>query len=152
MADALARWMAKEKARTAAEQDRRKQCLSERVTSEALAELEQQQAEEQIDGVPEEERDPWLNLLETVETRAGVKVIWDVNGNREFRVPTRYLIESVIGIAPEACNYSSASIRLGKLMRRLGWVGPKDMRLRRGTDKRARGYSKKAEVKEAKAA
>jgi hypothetical protein len=144
-------FMAQERARTAAEQERRRQCLSQRVTAEDLAEVEQQQIDEQSDDTAEEEFDPWINLLRTVETRAGVKVKYDSDGNREFRVASRYLLESVIGAEPQHCNYSYASIRLGKLMRKLGWTGPKLLRMEWGTEKRARGYSK-AEIKEAKAA
>lgn len=140
-------FLAAEQARVQAEQARRKQSLNQRVTAEALAELEEQQVAEQPGDA--EEFDPWVNLLKNVEARRGVKVVYDSDGNREYRIATRYLLETVIGAEPSHVNYSYASIRLGKLMRKLGWDGPKDLRMRVGNEKKARGYRKAAEAKAA---
>ena len=145
--DALSRYeafMAEEQARTAAEQARRRKYLSEtRVTSEALSQLEQHQADELSDDAPGQEFDPWLNLLKGVETRTGVRRVYDSDGNFEYRVRSRYLVTSVLGLDPERINGTSASHRLGRAMRALGWRGPRDFR--DGKEK-TKGYIKPANL------
>jgi hypothetical protein len=110
--------------------------------SDALARFERLKTTKQIvsNGESKQGFDPWENVLRTVETRSGVFEAVDSNGRREWRVRSRYLLTSVIGIAPERVNGSSQGTRLGVVMRRLNWIGPQYLYF--GNKQYAKGYRK----------
>ena len=89
----------------------------------------------QIQQEAREETDPWGEILSDV---AGT-----VEQNKE-RVSTKDLLTTALGIHPSRQSDRDAK-RLGRVMRRLGWDGPKMMRI--GTDL-VRGYERPVRSKE----
>jgi hypothetical protein len=89
--------------------------------------------------------DPWADLLKNLEARpnAGRHIVQavDPDGKPEWRVRSCYLLTNVVGIAAERAN-GAHHRRLGTVMRKLGWTGPKNLRF--GAEQ-AKGYFKAAE-------
>jgi hypothetical protein len=89
--------------------------------------------------------DPWADLLKNLEARpnAGRHIVQavDPDGKPEWRVRSCYLLTNVVGIAAERAN-GAHHRRLGAVMRKLGWAGPKNLRF--GAEQ-AKGYFKAAE-------
>lgn len=109
--------------------------------SDAFTRFENYQLNKQIVSEPKDidAVDPWEKLLRRVETRAGVVHGVDRDGKREWRVKSRYLLTEVIGIPPERASGAVHGCRLGVVMRKLGWTGPKDIWFGAGHTK---GYAK----------
>src|SRR6516225_2496704 len=88
--------------------------------------------------------DPWEDLLKNLEARpnAGRHIVQalDPDGKPEWRVRSCYLL-TMVGIAAERVNVVHHR-RLGTVMRKLGWTGPKNLRF--GAEQ-AKGYFKAAE-------
>jgi hypothetical protein len=128
-------FLAAEKAKAAAEQERRRQRLTKiRVTSAPKVEPPQ------ITVLPDGEVfDPWMNLLRGLEKRSGVARYFDADGNVELRVRTRHLLTAILCVDPERINGSSQGTRLGRCMRALGWRGPVDLRF---GGLKGKGYAK----------
>ena len=89
--------------------------------------------------------DPWEALLKNLlEARpnAGNNIVQavDPDGKTEWRVRSCYLL-TMVGIAAERIN-AAHQRRLGTVMRKLGWAGPKNLRF--GAEQ-AKGYFKAAE-------
>ena len=89
--------------------------------------------------------DPWEGLLKNLEARpnAGDNIVQaaDADGKPEWRVKSCYLLDTVLGLAAERIS-AVHQRRLGAVMRKLGWTGPKNIRFGTG---QAKGYFKAAE-------
>ena len=90
--------------------------------------------------------DPWEALLKNLlEARpnAGNNIVQavDPDGKPEWRAQSCYLLTNVVGIAAERVNVVHHR-RLGTVMRKLGWTGPKNLRF--GAEQ-AKGYFKVAQ-------
>jgi hypothetical protein len=74
--------------------------------------------------------DSWEDVLKGLELkpdlRHNITQVFDRDGNPEWRVRSMYLLTKVIGIAPERVNVVH-QCRLGTVMRKLGWSGPKNI-------------------------
>ena len=88
--------------------------------------------------------DPWADLLKNLEARPNtdrhIVQALDPDGKPEWRVRSCYLL-TVVGLAAERAN-AVHHRRLGTVMRKLGWTGPKNLRF--GAEQ-AKGYFKAAE-------
>lgn len=82
------------------------------------------------------QEDPWFDVLSGV---VGVRV-----GDFK-RVSTRGLAESHLQFLPHQLQ-PYHTVRIGKVMRKLGWDGPKKIRLKKGEV--ARGYERKVDDKD----
>ena len=89
--------------------------------------------------------DPWEDLLKNLEASpdAGNNIVQavDPDGKPEWRAQSCYLLTNVVGIAAERVNVVHQR-RLGTVMRKLGWAGPKNLRF--GAEQ-AKGYFKAAQ-------
>jgi hypothetical protein len=81
------------------------------------------------------------NLELKPDARHNITQAFDADGNPEWRVRSYYLLTNVVGIAPERVG-AVHQRRLGTVMRKLGWSGPKNIKF--GTEQ-AKGYSRAAE-------
>jgi len=89
--------------------------------------------------------DPWEDLLKNFEANPdagnGIVRAVDPDGKPEWRVKSCYLLDTVLGLAAERIS-AVHQRRLGAVMRKLGWTGPKNIRFGTG---QAKGYFKAAE-------
>jgi hypothetical protein len=81
---------------------------------------------------PQLTSDSWEDLLlENLELRPdarhNITQAVDADGNTEWRVRSSYLLTHVIGIAPERAG-AVHQRRLGTVMRKMGWSGPKNIK------------------------
>jgi predicted P-loop ATPase len=89
--------------------------------------------------------DPWEDILSGLESfapmSAGSIVLWQGAPGEpsEWRVSSDYVCKTFLRLDPDRVN-SSTSRRLGAVMRRLGWTGPKPIRFQ----KVVQGYTKPA--------
>jgi hypothetical protein len=89
--------------------------------------------------------DPWVDRLKSLKPTPSadhsiIEAV-DVDGQPEWRVKSCYLLDTVLGLAAERIN-SAHQRRLGTVMRRLGWIGPKTIWFR---TRMAKGYFRPAE-------
>ena len=138
--DALARVEAM-KAVSAEEQKRRRERVTD--TRDALlraAEAQLARAKAARESAnPQPIFDPWENLLRGLEKRAGIFRMFDANGDVELRIRTRYILTNILCICPAHFNGQTQGVRLGRVMRKLGWRGPMDLRFGK---LKGKGYAK----------
>jgi hypothetical protein len=81
--------------------------------------------------------DPWDDILTSV---AGHPCVNEETGAEEERVRSDELLKNYLEIPPGKTQNSDA-LRLNRVMRRLGWSGPKKLRFAEGSK---RGYFRKS--------
>jgi len=90
------------------------------------------------------DQDPWDDILVDTEKTSWAKLEKRMDGGMEWRIATRAALEHVLGLGAEKQSDVAAK-RLVFSLRRLGWDGPKAMKI---GDTVSRGYAKT--VKEVK--